>query len=238
MRMYFGGFIPLTTVDWPGRSACTVFLKGCPARCHYCHNPELQDFGPQIERVDIRQVKDLIKGSKPYISGVVFSGGEPLAQAQNITELVSWAWGQSIPVAIQTSGIFPEVLRFLVGEGFVDRLSLDLKFSWEDYDAQMGLTDVGFKVMSSLEIGYQAYTKTGLLQEFEIVHTTFKGESPKYIELLASLLPEITIVLQQGAVAGQEPPTHTDLVDLAVDHLGGHPVKIRTREGGEVNMTG
>jgi len=32
----------------------TVFLKGCPARCLWCHNPESQAFGPEVVRIESR----------------------------------------------------------------------------------------------------------------------------------------------------------------------------------------
>ena len=37
-----GGFVPLSTADWPGRLVAVVFCQGCPWRCGYCHNPHLQ----------------------------------------------------------------------------------------------------------------------------------------------------------------------------------------------------
>jgi len=38
-----------STFDGPG-GRCTVFLKGCPLRCKWCHNPEGQSFESQILR--------------------------------------------------------------------------------------------------------------------------------------------------------------------------------------------
>jgi pyruvate formate lyase activating enzyme len=39
--------------DGPGIRT-TVFLKGCPARCLWCHNPESQSFAPEVLLVETR----------------------------------------------------------------------------------------------------------------------------------------------------------------------------------------
>ena len=49
-----GGLTPFSTVDWPGTLAAVVFIAGCPWRCHYCHNPELQT---RAARYDWREVR-------------------------------------------------------------------------------------------------------------------------------------------------------------------------------------
>ncbi|MBI5833376.1 MAG: radical SAM protein [Armatimonadetes bacterium] len=88
--------------DGPGLRT-TVFLKGCPLRCAWCHNPEGLTAEPQIlrsaagERLAGRiyeagelaallaRQADLLRGSG---GGVTFSGGEPLAQAAFVSEVI------------------------------------------------------------------------------------------------------------------------------------------------------
>ena len=35
------GLQKLTLLDYPGRTACTVFTGGCNFRCPFCHNAPL-----------------------------------------------------------------------------------------------------------------------------------------------------------------------------------------------------
>ena len=39
--MRIQGIQKLTLLDYPGRTACTVFLSGCNFRCPFCHNAPL-----------------------------------------------------------------------------------------------------------------------------------------------------------------------------------------------------
>ena len=45
--MYIFNIQRFSTHDGPGIRT-TVFFKGCPLRCLWCHNPESQDFAPQV----------------------------------------------------------------------------------------------------------------------------------------------------------------------------------------------
>lgn len=46
---------PFSVQDGPGIRT-TVFLKGCPLRCPWCHSPESQEFFPQLSWVSMRCV--------------------------------------------------------------------------------------------------------------------------------------------------------------------------------------
>jgi pyruvate formate lyase activating enzyme len=84
--------------DGPGIRT-TVFFKGCPARCWWCHNPEAvypaQDdkTGKSLERM-MTADELMIELKKDRIfyeqsgGGVTFSGGEPLAQPEFLNEVL------------------------------------------------------------------------------------------------------------------------------------------------------
>jgi pyruvate formate lyase activating enzyme len=74
-----GGFVPLSTTDFPGQLASVVFCQGCPWRCAYCHNPHLQP-APGEALLDWRWIIARLERRRGLIDAVVFSGGEPTAQ--------------------------------------------------------------------------------------------------------------------------------------------------------------
>ncbi len=91
-----------TAHDGPGMRT-TVFMKGCPLRCMWCHNPEGLARAPQVmkSRMGVRRVGEecssarlaVILNSQADIlraneGGVTFSGGEPLAQAAFVSDVI------------------------------------------------------------------------------------------------------------------------------------------------------
>jgi pyruvate formate lyase activating enzyme len=109
----------LTVHDGPGLRT-TVFLKGCPLRCAWCHNPEGLSPAPQAlrsaagERVAGREYSSLelatlLNRQAPLlreIGGVTFSGGEPLMQAAFVAETIRRLEG--LHVTLGTSGCAEE----------------------------------------------------------------------------------------------------------------------------------
>lgn len=93
------------TVDGPG-VRMVVFLKGCPMRCLYCHNPDTWDVSGSIEMT----VKDILlrfQASRNFYvnGGITVSGGEPLMQIDFVTELFQAATHLGIHTCLDTSGI-------------------------------------------------------------------------------------------------------------------------------------
>ncbi|HTY08261.1 MAG TPA: glycyl-radical enzyme activating protein [Candidatus Edwardsbacteria bacterium] len=112
--------------DGPGIRT-TVFLKGCPLCCRWCHNPE--GLSPQIERavrrdrldgrtfeveetigrqVTAAEVLAEVEKDRAFYDesqgGVTFSGGEPMYQPGFLAELLAVCAERGLRAAVDTSG--------------------------------------------------------------------------------------------------------------------------------------
>ena len=226
MYVNFGGFVPISTVDWRGRAACTVFLRGCPARCFYCHNAALQN-GEDLRPLD--EIVAMIRGSRPVAGAVVFSGGEPTLQGPALIRLAAAACGMGLSVGLHTNGMFPRVIEELLRERLVDMIALDVKTTWEHYDDLLGVAAVD-GVKRSLAACRRAKAD-GSLGTCEIVVTLFRGREGD-LPAIAEAACGLALVLQQGVAEGFVPLTRQEL-EAAAAPLG-RKVRIRTRENGEV----
>ncbi len=114
----------------------TVFLKGCPLRCVWCHNPESLEFGVcqyQDKEIGKRYTSDeLAESLSQYIplmkaleGMIIFSGGEPLSQHEFIIETVEKLEFDNI--AIDTSGFAEEsVMKEIASKAWMFYFDLKL----------------------------------------------------------------------------------------------------------------
>ena len=126
------------TKDGPGIRT-SVFLKGCPLRCAWCHNPESQS--PQIQKavatgevcgreMTVGEVMAEVRRDKVFYDssggGVTFTGGEPTMQFDFLAELCRAAKAEGIHIAVDTCGFAPRE-RFAALAPDVDLFLYDLK---------------------------------------------------------------------------------------------------------------
>lgn len=143
----------MSTVDFPGRNAAVVFLRGCPWRCHYCHNTHLQNrpgnalkgepTDPNWEQVEI-----FLESRRGLLDAVVFSGGEPLAD-KHLMLRVQTVKAMGFEVGLHTAGAYPDRLETLLPR--LDWVGLDIKAPFEDYASITTVSGSGQDARRSLE---------------------------------------------------------------------------------------
>ncbi|MDR2464301.1 MAG: anaerobic ribonucleoside-triphosphate reductase activating protein [Holosporales bacterium] len=146
-ELQIGGFVSFTTIDFPlVNSSCVVFCQGCTWRCSYCQNKELQKFKKAFSWQDV--FPEIVK-RKDFIEGVVFSGGEPLAQEALISAIKD-VNAISLKIAIHTSGAFPQNLARVLP--FIDWVGFDIKTCFNDYDNLTSCCGTNLLVKQCLDI--------------------------------------------------------------------------------------
>lgn len=152
IKVNFGGIEPISTVDWHGRSSCTIFLNMCQFRCPFCQNYKLLE---KINIVDIDIIKNKIIESKDFISAVVFSGGEPTMQCIALENLAKFAKEQGLLVGIETNGYSTSVIKKLIEKDLLDKIFLDIKTSplnTKKYSIITGVENADKKIRESLKM--------------------------------------------------------------------------------------
>lgn len=147
-RLQIGGITPLTTVDYPEQLAAVVFCQGCPWRCRYCQNGHLLG-RKAASGVDWTTVEAFLDRRRGLLDAVVFSGGEPTAQAA-IGPAIRAVKKRGFDAGLHTSGAYPRRLAGLVDD--LDWIGLDIKAVPEDYPALTKVIGSGELAWESLEI--------------------------------------------------------------------------------------
>ncbi|HAN17160.1 MAG: hypothetical protein A2X13_06205 [Bacteroidetes bacterium GWC2_33_15] len=127
----------------------TIFFKGCPLTCWWCHNPESQSIKPEkftrVNKLDNKEflkkvtigyqvsVEELFKtisGDKIFFEesngGVTFSGGEPLMQSEFLFEIAQACKQNGIHTCLDTTGFAPEKTIQEIA-GVIDCFLFDIK---------------------------------------------------------------------------------------------------------------
>lgn len=125
-------FQSLGTVDGPG-VRFVVFMQGCNLRCSCCHNPDTWNINDG-KNYSPTEVLDRVIRYKDYFSsdgGITVSGGEPLLQADFVSELFVLCKENGINTCLDTSGnILNDSVKNLLK--FTDRVLLDIKYSTDE----------------------------------------------------------------------------------------------------------
>lgn len=135
--MIIKGFQKLTLLDFPGKTACTVFTAGCNLRCPFCHNALLV-----TEQNDVffseEEIFEHLDRRKNVLDGVAVTGGEPLLQ-KDIERFLYEIKDKGFLVKLDTNGCYPEKLDGILQLGLADYVAMDIKNSPEKYARTVGV---------------------------------------------------------------------------------------------------
>ena len=173
--------------DGPGIRT-TIFLKGCPLRCLWCHNPEsfslqIEEFD-QVKRLGEKLVEEKISIGKQYAvkglvkeiekdelffdesgGGVTFSGGEPLLQIDFLDSMLRECKAMDIHTVVDTSGFAPKEHLEQITEN-VDLFLFDVKQM--DDEEHKKLTGVSNKLILE-NLSYLIKQKKNLIIRYPMI---------------------------------------------------------------------
>ena len=134
--MKIHGLQKLTLLDFPGRTACTVFLGGCDFACPFCHNAEIID-GSAEAIMDDTELLAFLEKRKGLLDGVAITGGEPTLR-KDLPILLESIKSLGYKTKLDSNGNNPEMLKTLLDSKLVDYIAIDVKNSREKYALTCG----------------------------------------------------------------------------------------------------
>lgn len=253
MKVNYAGTVPLSTLDWGGKAAVTLFFRGCPLRCLYCQN---HLYIEELENVELDLVKEQIRSSSPFVSSVVFSGGEPLMQ-KAVLPLAEYAKALKLLVGVHTNGCYPEIANELIKRKLVDKFFIDIKAPPNDPELYGKVAGCGEnetvkktpqEIIATLKETIEIVDSSGL--ELELRTTVIRNliGSEEDIASIAAWISknvknrEVIYVLQQGVPEHclEESLRNTKVFERDEMHELGkiakcflRNIRIRTKEAGE-----
>lgn len=149
MKIY--GLQKLTLLDFPGKTACTVFTAGCQLRCPFCHNAALA-FGDPGAPMDEEEFFAFLSKRQGLLEGVCVTGGEPLLSA-NLPAFLARVRELGFSTKLDTNGFSPDRLAALLEQGLIDYVAMDIKSSPQGYAKACGLSKVDMQpIRNSIDL--------------------------------------------------------------------------------------
>ena len=139
--MVINGLQKLTLLDFPGRTACTVFTGGCNFRCPFCHNASLVLRAEEQPFMPEEDFFAFLKKRQGLLDGVCITGGEPTLRP-DLPDFMRKIKDLGYSVKLDTNGYRPEILEKIISEGLADYVAMDIKSSPSRYGIVAGIPDI------------------------------------------------------------------------------------------------
>lgn len=192
-RMLFAGLQKLTLLDYPGRTACTVFTQGCDFRCPFCQNSSLLDCCHAPEQPLLEQdILNFLQKRQGVLDGVCITGGEPLLHPE-IRDFILRVRELGFDVKLDSNGSHPDFLRRLIDEGLLSMVAMDVKNCPEHYARTVGVP--GFDVQPvresaallmegkvPFEFRTTVVNELHCAEDFERIGAWLRGNEPYFLQ--------------------------------------------------------
>lgn len=217
--MNIQGFQKLTMLDFPGKTACTVFTGGCNLRCPFCHNVPLvllSDRGTISEE----EIFSFLETRRGKLDGVAITGGEPLIQ-KDIGDFIRKIKAMGFLVKLDTNGFFPDALAALLKENLLDYVAMDVKNAKGKYALTSGrenldLTPVERSVDLLKNSGINFEFRTTVIKEYHEIEDIEKiarwiaGAKKYYLQAFKD-----SGILSEGSSSAHSAETMYEMRDIA-----------------------
>ena len=195
--MLIAGLQKLTLLDYPGKTACTLFTPGCNFRCPFCHNALLVT-SPVTDFVSEGEFFAFLQKRKGILDGVCITGGEPTLQ-KDIIPFMKKIRAMGFLLKLDTNGYRPDVLKAVLDEGLADYIAMDIKASPEKYAVTTGLADLDFSLIrESIDL----IEKSGVSHEFRTTVTDDFHSENDFEKILSLFSADTPYYLQQFKDSG------------------------------------
>lgn len=152
--MRIAGLQKLTLLDYPEKTAATVFTLGCNFRCPFCHNAELvtakghalaqpmsacqsAQAANRAPLIPEEEILSFLETRQGLLDAVCITGGEPTLQ-KDLAPFCQAIKERGFLVKLDTNGSNPHVLCNLLERKLIDYVALDVKNAPERYGETCG----------------------------------------------------------------------------------------------------
>ena len=226
--MRLGGLTKSTLLDFPGRLAAVLFTQGCNFTCPYCHNPHLvRLFGEPLPE---EETLVFLRRRRPYLDGVVISGGEPTLQP-DLADFCKKLQGLGYAVKLDTNGSAPGLVSDLIQRRLINYLALDIKADPRAYPREIApeqpaiIETITVLKRSSLPHEYRATAAAPFInrRSLENIARAAAGQAPLFLQSCC-----LTTNLDSDFMSRHPPPGLEELRQWAVPASAHLPIHLRT----------
>ncbi|MBU1198072.1 radical SAM protein [Candidatus Micrarchaeota archaeon] len=179
MILKYGSILEGSTEYFNGKTAAIVFLGGCPFRCGYCFSAPLIIASEHSQQMDVKRFVEYFERKKAEFDAVVFTGAEPLHQAEPLIELCRQLKEREFLIRLETSGFYADHLERILP--YVDNIALDIK---TELDADQYAQLVGFR-------GEPATLMQDTFRSLIILREAKKERPDLFVEVRTTIIPGI-----------------------------------------------